>query len=98
MSKQTKITKSAKWEKCTVRQPFICNNDESTVVYAHLNGAGMGRKSDDPFGAYACSSCHSWLDGRYVKTHTRDQRDLAHLQAMKETQAILFKKGLLVVT
>ena len=90
----TNLRQTARGRECQVRSP-VCNHNPETVVLAHLNGAGMGRKQPDWAGSWACSACHSWLDGGYVKTHTRDERDLAHLWGMKRTLEILFDEGLL---
>jgi hypothetical protein len=51
-------------------------------VGAHLNGAGLALKHDDLFIADACHNCHAWLDGGYVNTHTRAERDAAHNKAI----------------
>jgi hypothetical protein len=93
----SKITQSAKGEQCTVRVSGLCINDPATTVAAHLNGGGMAMKSHDIHSAYACSACHAWLDGGYVKTHTREQRDLCHLQGIVETQLKLLEKELIHV-
>lgn len=91
----SKLRKSARGQECTVRVPNICNGDHDTVVLAHLNGSGFGTKSDDIHGAYACFTCHTWLDGGYAKTHNRDYRDLLHLEAVIRTQKIMLEKGLI---
>lgn len=93
----SKITESAKGETCTVRVP-VCNYRPETTVFAHLNGAGMAIKSlagGLDLGCYACSDCHAWLDGGYVKTDSRETRDLEHYRATVETIARLIDKGLI---
>ena len=60
--KTSKIRQSAKGEDCLVRAPGICNGNPETVVLAHINGGGIGRKNPDWQGAYACSACHEWLE------------------------------------
>lgn len=45
----------------------VCNRDPATTVAAHSNwtqhgGKGGHRKADDCYSAWACSSCHTWLD------------------------------------
>ena len=99
MAKQTKITKSARGEQCTVRVEDVCNGNHETTVYAHLNGGGMGMKVSDIHGCYACSDCHSWLDGGYTKTPNmqRQKRDLIHLEAVVRSQLILIEKNLIKV-
>ena len=94
-SKQDKFTRSARGQQCQIRQQNVCNHNPETVVLAHLNGAGWGKKADNIHAAFACAACHAWLDGGYVKTHSRDQRDLAHLQGVVRTQEIWRREGLL---
>jgi len=97
MAKQTKITKSARGEQCTVRISGICNHDSETTVFAHLGGAGMGVKSSNAHGAYCCSSCHDAVDGRVRTKYTTEQLNLWLLEAVIRTQIILFEKGLLKI-
>lgn len=88
------LRKEASGRECQVREPGVCNFDETTVVLAHLNGAGMGMKHHDVHGCWACDQCHSWLDGRaHTGLHSKEYRELAHLQAMVRTQQILIREG-----
>lgn len=93
----SKITKSARGKDCLVRVSGVCCHDNSTVVAAHLNGAGLAIKENDLFTARACHACHAWLDGGYVKTHTREQRDLYHLQGIIRTQKQYLDEGLITI-
>lgn len=96
--KATAIQLSAKGQQCQVRVPGVCTGNPETVVLAHLNGAGMGTKAADHEAAYACSACHEWLDGGYVRTgHTRSDRDLLHLYGVIRTQRIFIELGLMGV-
>ena len=52
-------------------------------------------KEKDLFGARACSDCHAWLDGGYSKTHTKQERDLMHFEAMKRTQEQYIEEALI---
>ncbi len=93
--KMTPIRKSAKGQACQV-QSFVCNGNPETVVLAHRNGAGIGRKADDRDAAYACSDCHSLLDGGYVQFGmTRAERDELHDKAITLTHWILIEQGLM---
>ena len=89
--KSKKIRDSARGENCSLRVSFGCKDDE-TVVFAHLNSnyRGMGIKSPDLFGVYACHHCHAMLDTSKV-----DHRD--QLRALQETQMKLVDKGLINV-
>lgn len=93
----SKITESARNQPCTVRLPFICNHDDSTTVFAHINGVrfGHGTGIKTNFGAYACSSCHDALDGRVKTGYTQEYIKLAHLEGVIETLTILISKGLM---
>ena len=80
-----------------MRLPGVCNHNSETVVLAHYRLAGvsgMGMKSPDIIGAWACSACHDAIDRR---DHTNLERDfvrLAHLDGMVRTIAQLVKEGL----
>jgi len=91
----SKITKSARGQACTIRLDGCYGGvNNETVVFAHLNGGGMGAKCLDIHGAYACHSCHLLLDG--APTHySNEHLLLSHLMGMKRTQEILVGKGLL---
>jgi len=88
----------AKGRNCMVRLPNICNFNSETVVLAHIRLAGvsgMGMKSPDLIGAWACSACHDELDGRTHKSGlSRDELRLAHFEGMARTIAQLEKEGL----
>ena len=81
-----------------VSLPGICNFNSETVVLAHIRLAGvsgMGMKSPDLIGAWACSACHDELDGRTHKSGmTHDELRLAHFEGMARTIAQLEKEGL----
>ena len=81
-----------------VRLSGICNFNSETVVLAHIRVvgvSGMGMKSPDLVGAWACSACHDELDGRTHKSGmSRDELRLAHFEGMARTIAQLDKEGL----
>lgn len=95
--KTSKIRQSARGQDCLVRVPGICNGNPETVVLAHINGGGAGMKAHDIHGAYCCSDCHTFLDGGYVKTTTRQYRDLLHLEGIVRTQLKLIEAGFIEV-
>ena len=91
------LRKEAKGRGCMVRLPGVCNHNSETVVLAHYRLAGvsgMGMKSPDLIGAWACSSCHDAIDRRAHTDLTRDFVQLAHLEGMARTIAQLVKEGL----
>ena len=79
------LLRMARGMPCLFRIVGVCNHDPGTTVAAHSNwaehgGKGGARKADDCYSAWACSSCHTWLDsgpadGEVKKT----QFLLAHL-------------------
>jgi hypothetical protein len=87
-----KVRASARGEYCTLRIPGHCGRGNETVVFAHLNSSykGVGNKSPDLFGVYACHGCHTLLDSG--KVSYEDQ-----LRAMQETQIKLYHKQLIQV-
>jgi hypothetical protein len=93
----SKIRKSAKGEECCVRFPSICNFDSETTVFAHLGGAGMGRKHADIFGAYCCSSCHDIADSRVNSSFTNTEIEVYFYEGIFRTQQILLNKGLIKI-
>lgn len=62
----TDLRKAAKGQPCTVNLPGVCNYDSSTTVLAHdrKGWLGMGCKPPDDRGAFCCSVCHDYVDGR----------------------------------
>ena len=98
MSEMTYLRKQAQDRPCMVRLPGICNHDKSTTVLAHIRLpgiSGMGMKSPDLIGAWACSSCHDTIDRRANTDLDRDFVRLAHLEGMARTINELCKEGLL---
>ena len=93
------LRKEAKGRGCMVRLPGICNFNSETVVLAHIRVmgvSGMGLKSPDLLGAWACSACHDELDGRtHQSGMTRNELRLAHFEGMARTVAQLDKEGLI---
>lgn len=93
------LRREAKGRGCMVRIPGVCNFNSETVVLAHIRIAGvsgMGMKSPDLCGAWACSACHDEIDGRTHKSGmTRDELRLAHYDGMVRTICQLDKEGLI---
>lgn len=91
---------SARDRFCTIRLPEFCNGDPATTVLAHfrMSGqSGMGYKSPDVFGAFACSKCHAVVDAPANFGVDRDWARLAHLEGVIRTQAIWLTEGLIKV-
>lgn len=85
------LRKLARGRDCQIRLPGICNHNPETTVLAHYRMAGlsgMGMKSPDLCGAWACSNCHG-----YVDTHRDDATARAFLEGVLRTQAQLVREG-----
>lgn len=100
MAKQTKYTKSARGQECTVRIPGVCNFNPETTVLAHLNGGGMAAKHLDIHGAYACSNCHDAVDGKGCSAwnngepYSYEELKTMHLEGVIRTQVLMLEAEL----
>jgi len=72
-----------------------CMPDNETVVFAHLNGGGMGLKALPIHGAYLCLNCHDIYDGRKQPDPPIEKKDLEldMLRAIINTQRLMVKTG-----
>lgn len=80
----------ARGRECQVRIPGCCNGNPDTVVLAHfrLSGlSGMGMKSPDFIGAWACSACHERVD-----TDKSPEVQLDFAKGCFRTQAALLRE------
>jgi geranylgeranyl pyrophosphate synthase len=94
MAKQTKITKSAKGEDCTLLLGN-CSSSE-TVVLCHIGkNRGMAFKCSDHFAVYGCSNCHKIIDGQVKSEFSQGELSYVKLVALERTQQKLIDKGLL---
>jgi hypothetical protein len=100
----SKITESARGEQCQIRIPGVCTGNPESTVWAHANGSaagkGIGMKSPDILGSYACQACHDEYDRRNRKSfrfgHRREDVELWFWQGHARSICILLDKGLLV--
>ncbi len=95
--KMSKITDSAKNEECLIRLDGICNFDNSTTVFCHIGGGGMGAKMPDSEGAYGCSACHDAVDFRVQTELSRSYLRLYHHEGAMRTRKKLIDKGLILI-
>jgi hypothetical protein len=74
-----------------------CMPDNETVVFAHLNGGGMGIKPLPIHGAYLCYNCHDIYDGRKTvdPPYEREFLELEMLRAVINTQRLMIKTGII---
>jgi len=104
MIRLKKIRDSARGQECTIQSKW-CNYNPETVVFAHYgepSEKGIGIKPDDTSGAYACSNCHDWLDGRasYRYKGMEDDEDKIikewyWFRGMRRTWKLLIENGVL---
>ena len=91
-----KYTKAAKGQSCQLRLDG-CMPENETVVFAHLNGAGMGLKALPIHGAYLCLNCHDIYDGRKQLDPPieREFLELEMYRAVINTQRIMTRNGII---
>ena len=92
------LRKLAKGRECQIRIPGVCSGSSETVVLCHLPGGGMGAKRHDIHGAYGCSDCHDYVDGRrHLSNHPSEQfhRQIWFFEAVIRTQEILLAEGMI---
>lgn len=90
------IRKSAKGEECTVRIDGVCNRNPETTVFAHAPYHGrFGMRDKDYWGAYACSDCHDYLDGR--STRVMNLCGNLWMDAIRQTLDKLIEKGIISI-
>lgn len=82
----------ARGRECMIKLPGVCCRNPETTVLAHSNqgihGKGMGLKSGDQYGVWACFTCHQWLDQGKA---TADAKRLAFDVALERMQTQLQK-------
>lgn len=91
----------ARGQACMLRVPGVCCGNPETTVLAHSNrasdGKGLGLKSNDARGVWACHTCHAWLDqGRAsaeVKQYYWDRADERMLAVLHTLSLELGKDG-----
>lgn len=103
MIRSTKVLRSASGQPCTACFPGICNGDDATTVWAHLNGHAFGKggwiKAHDMLGFHACYACHSYYDvGHGTRPLLSTETLLEHLlRAVCETWVRLIKMKVVLV-
>ncbi len=96
--KQTKITKSAKGEDCSVRLPTICSFDNDKTILAHIGTSfSAPNRAHDFHACYCCSDCHDVVDNRVKSDFSSEDLLTAVTDAMMETQNKLIAKGLVII-
>lgn len=91
-----KLRRSARGQDCLVRIPGVCNWNTETTVLAHLGGAGIGIKKDDPQAAFCCSSCHDEIDRR-TRIYDADYAELCHRRGVERTQEYWLHNGFMSI-
>jgi len=64
--KQSKLTKAARGQECTIQIHPYCNGNSETTVLCHAPcvDKGTGIKGPDWWGADGCNTCHDIVDRR----------------------------------
>jgi hypothetical protein len=97
--RSNRIRNAAKGEECTARIWLVCNSDTDTTVYAHLpdETKGMGTKSCDLSGAFLCSSCHDFVDGRVKHDVPKEELEQIMRRAQTRTMRRLVEMGIIKI-
>lgn len=83
-----------------MRLPEVCKFDPAYTIWSHYRGLaggkGMGKKSADINGTYACSACDYVYDGQLPRPAgmTKQDVDLAWFQGHMRSMLKLIEKGL----
>jgi hypothetical protein len=98
MIRSKAIREAANGEPCTV-----CDRNDGTTVFCHLNeswaGKGMGQKASDIAGFFGCTFCHDCYDRRitinsgYAMAHS----DAYIMRAMYRTWVRLVEIGIITI-
>ena len=97
----SKITESARGERCMIQIREICRQRTDTVVFCHSNeeihGTGVGLKSREIFGAYGCQDCHDVYDRRRPAPGGMSKAEIREYfhNGNARTVHILIEKGLI---
>ena len=93
------IRNAANGELCTVQIAGICRHSTETTVLAHLpdESGGMGRKSDDLSGVFACDLCHDCIDGRRPWGGEYEAREWYQRRAQVRTWRRLVELGIVSI-
>jgi hypothetical protein len=98
--RERKLRTSARGQLCMIRIDGVCNCDTGTTVLAHAPhdaNKGTSFKPDD-IGAWACSNCHDFIDGRStVLGVTRARRMALFYEGVYRTVCEQVRQSILVV-
>lgn len=96
---QSKLTKAARGQECTIQLHPYCNGNPETTVLAHIKSdrKGMGIKSPDFFGVFACSDCHDIIDMRRFVEIENEEIQKCILRALFRTWSKLIEMRLVRV-
>lgn len=94
---QSKLTKAARGQECTIQIHPYCNMNAETTVFCHApsDDKGMGTKSPDWWGADGCSDCHDIVDGRRNVDIPDDEIQRCHTRGIFRTIKRRIDQGLI---
>jgi hypothetical protein len=97
---QSKLTKAARGQECTIQIHPYCNMNPETTVFAHApsESKGMGIKSPDWWGADSCSVCHDIVDARItVNNVSISEIYRCHMRGVFRTMQRRIEQGLIKI-
>jgi len=96
---QTKLTKAARGQECTIQIHPYCNMDPDTTVFCHAPSSdkGMATKSPDYWGADGCSTCHAIVDGSHATHLSADEIYRCFMRGVFRTLKRRIEQGLIKI-
>ena len=96
---QSKLTKAARGQECTIQIHPYCSMNPETTVFCHApsESKGMGTKSPDYWGADGCSDCHDIVDGRRNVALPDDEILRCHIRGVFRTIQRRIDQGLIKI-
>lgn len=96
---QSKLTKAARGQECTIQLYPHCEHNPETTVFAHApsEDKGLARKSPDWWGADSCHTCHSIVDGRARTDIPKHEIYAAHIRGVYRTIRRRIEQGLIKI-
>jgi hypothetical protein len=77
---QTKKSKAARGQPCTLKIPGTCNGNTETTVLAHVGRHGSAKRNHDDEAVNSCSACHDAIDYRTNLFLAHDETEQALLR------------------
>lgn len=97
--KQSKLTRAARGQGCTIQLYPYCEHNPETTVFCHApsEAKGIALKSPDWWGADGCHTCHAIVDGRMKVDIPREEIQQCFVRGIFRTIQRRIDQGLIKV-